>query len=446
MTGGRSLGVAISSGARAVEAVAWVAVWLLFLHGRAAAQSGPDELYGRIVEEIRLPELKWTKPHVILRELASRVGEVYTQEDAELDLERLDRLDLFATFDIRAIPSGDHVILQLEGEEEHPRVIFPAITSTAENGVAAGAGFRTINLAGRGITTGFNARFGGQTAVGVDFEDPWVRGLGNHFGVRVAGGWVQRRNEVQDFEESSFRIAVRPSVWIGDSGRAGARLLYQSLKSDDPSKTVSPDGRDSLPSLAGYLALDTRDVLSNPSRGWQNEVEVVKAFGDADYWTFSFDVRRYMPLEDKHTLFASSLTQLRTGTVGVEIPSYQVYTFGGINSVRGWDFDQRRGKNQFLNTLEYRYDWVPMRVLDIKGVRFRVGVEAMAFGDLGVLWNEGNQFALNNFIGGYGGGLRLLLAGVGALRLELGWGQSGAKVIVGFGVFEKADMQRARVR
>ena len=63
-----------------------------------------------------------------------------------------------------------------------------------------------------------------------------------------------------------------------------------------------------------------------------------------------------------------------------------------------------------------------------------------------MLWDESNQFAWDNFIGGYGVGLRLLLPGVSAIRLEFGWGQSGAKVIVGFGVFEKADMQRRRVR
>ena len=425
----------------------WAAVVLALCSGRAAAQPDRDQPYGKVVREIRLPKLKWTKEHVILRELVSKVGEVYTRDNAASDLERLDRLDLFASFDIRAIPSGDQVILELECEEEHPRVVFPAITSTDENGLSVGAGFRTINLAGLGITTGANARFGGQTSVGADFEDPWVGGLGNHFGLRVAGGWFKRRNEIQDFEEESFRLAVRPSLWIADSGRIGARLTYQSLKSDDPEKTLSPDGRDSLPSVAAYIGMDTRDVLSDPTTGWQNEFEVSKAFGDADYWTFSIDLRRYQPVKERHTVFTSSLTTLRTGQLGVEIPTYQVFTFGGVNSVRGWEFNQRRGKNQFLNTVEYRYDWVPMRVLNLfGGIRFRAGAEIIGFGDFGVLWNESDQFKPDNFIGGYGVGLRLLMSGVGAIRLDFGWGQSGAKVLVGFGVFEKADMQRARVR
>jgi outer membrane protein insertion porin family len=425
----------------------WTAVVLAFCPGRAGAQPDPIEPYGKIVKEIRLPELKWTKGHIILRELASRVGEVYTRENAEKDLKRLDQLDLFASFDIRAITNGDQVILELECEETNPRVIFPAISSTDENGLSIGAGFRTINLRGLGVTAGANARFGGQTSVGADIQNPWVGGLGNHFGLRIAGGWVKRRNEVQDFDETSVVFAVQPSAYMGDSGRVGARLNFQSLKSDDPEKTLSPDGRDILPSLAAYIGLDTRDVWSDPKKGWQNELEVSKTFGDADYWTFIIDLRRYQTVKERHTLFASSLTSLRTGQLGVEIPSYHVFTFGGVNSVRGWEFNQRRGKNQFLNTVEYRYDWLPMSVLNLFGrFRFRVGVEIVGFGDFGVLWDEGDQFAWDNFIGGYGVGLRLLLPGVSAIRLDFGWGQSGAEVVVGFGVFRKADMQRRRVR
>lgn len=81
--------LAARSDAGAFEAIIRTAVVLALCHGRAAAQSDPDEPYGKIVKEIRLPELEWTKPHVILRELVSKVGEVYTPEDAALDLERL---------------------------------------------------------------------------------------------------------------------------------------------------------------------------------------------------------------------------------------------------------------------------------------------------------------------------------------------------------------------
>lgn len=409
--------------------------------------SGSESPYGKIVKEIRISELKWTKEHVILRELASKVGEVYTQENVEKDLERLDRLDLFSSLDIEANVEGDEVVLEIEVEETYPWVFFPVIQTTDENGLSFGAGVRTFNLKGLNVTFGGTVKFGGQTSFGAEIEDPWFRGIGNHFGLRITTGYVSRQNEIENFNEQTFRLLVQPSSYLGENGRVGARFLFESLKSDDTSRTLSSEGRDNLPMIAAYLGYDSRDVWLNTTEGWNNEIEVSKTFADADYWTFTIDVRRYQAVKQRQTLFVSSLTTLRTGELGVDIPSYQVYTFGGTNSVRGWEFDQRRGKNQFLNTLEYRYDAIPIQPLNLFGMfTFRVGVQIAAFGDLGILWDEGAQFKLDNFIGGYGVGVRLLLPGVQMLRLDFGWGQSGAKVLVGFAVFEKADMQRRRVR
>lgn len=45
-----------------------------------AATQPAEGPYGKTVREIRLPELEWTQNHVILRELGSKVGEVYTRE------------------------------------------------------------------------------------------------------------------------------------------------------------------------------------------------------------------------------------------------------------------------------------------------------------------------------------------------------------------------------
>ena len=76
----------------------------------------------------------------------------------------------------------------------------------------------------------------------------------------------------------------------------------------------------------------------------------------------------------------------------------------------------------------------------------RNGLQRAVFGDAGVLWNEGKEFALDNFIGGYGAGIRVLLSGVGMIRFDFGLGQPGASMQFHIGVFEKAVMQRKRVR
>ena len=78
--------------------------------------------------------------------------------------------------------------------------------------------------------------------------------------------------------------------------------------------------------------------------------------GGSDFWTYTIDVRRYEPLAARHTLALFSLASLRTGRVGEDIPVYLQFNLGGTNTVRGWTLGAREGKNQFINTLEYRYE------------------------------------------------------------------------------------------
>jgi outer membrane translocation and assembly module TamA len=68
------------------------------------------------------------------------------------------------------------------------------------------------------------------------------------------------------------------------------------------------------------------------------------------------------------------------------------------------------------------------------------------FGDLGIAWDEADQFKSHNFIGGFGVGVRLLLPIVGVTRLDVGWGQKGQGIALHVGAYEKPVMARMRVR
>ena len=128
---------------------------------------------------------------------------------------------------------------------------------------------------------------------------------------------------------------------------------------------------------------------------------------DSDFWRFTFDVRRYHTWEERHTIFLSSLTTLQTGTVGVDIPIYSDFHIGGTNTIRGFELDSRSGKNQFINTAEYRFMLVEPRPISLSFFRAYIGVQLASFVDLGHAWDLGHEFASNQFIGGYGMGVRL---------------------------------------
>ena len=54
-----------------------------------------------------------------------------------------------------------------------------------------------------------------------------------------------------------------------------------------------------------------------------------------------------------------------------------------------------------------------------------IGLQLAAFGDFGHAWNESNDFAVNQFIGGYGVGLRVLIPFVDEIRMGRGLGRAG---------------------
>jgi outer membrane protein assembly factor BamA len=164
--------------------------------------------------------------------------------------------------------------------------------------------------------------------------------------------------------------------------------------------------------------------------------------GSGEYATVDVDLRRYQPVAAHQTIVATTLLTLQPGTRGVDIPTYADYALGGENTVRGHDFGSRRGKNQFVNSLEYRYMAVPTRSFRVFGFNFYAGLAVAAFGDLGTAWDDAAGFE-DGFIGGGGIGLRLYLPFVNMIRLDLSFGSG---VHAQLGINEKAVAQRNRVR
>jgi outer membrane protein insertion porin family len=376
--------------------------------------------------------------------LVSKVGEPYLEEYAKKDLERLDRLGIFSSIQIHPIEEDDGIILGIEIKETFPYLPMISIEITDENGVSVGPGFRSVNLFRRAVSFSAAARFGGATNIDVNIRDPWF--AGHHLSYDVQFYQRDRVNELDGFNEIATEVYARLGRYLGQDGRIGALFGFMSLGSDVDGITNSETNRDNIPSIGFFLGLDSRDKASNPRKGWWNEVDVSKHGGDGDYWRVNLDVRRYQPLAQRHTLGLFSLTTLQTGRVGEEIPIYQDFHIGGTNTVRGWGLDAQNGKNQFLNTIAYRYTLMETRPLTIFKFNLHFGVQLTAFGDFGLAWNEKSEFKLDNFIDGYGFGVRFLVPFVNMVRLDFAFGEPGEGMSFHIALFEKSVMQRARVR
>jgi len=121
-------------------------------NSNAAAQADSAQLENRIIDEIRLIGVNYTKPFVVTRELASREGEPYSAAKARKDAERLDRLGIFSRIDVRGIEEQGRVVLEVDVLETTAFVPQISVRLTDEDGIQAGGGLATVNAMHRAMS------------------------------------------------------------------------------------------------------------------------------------------------------------------------------------------------------------------------------------------------------------------------------------------------------
>jgi outer membrane protein insertion porin family len=407
---------------------------------------------GRTVRSIELSGNRHTKEHVIRREIRTEVGEPLDLDLLAHDLVRLENLSIFADVRVEAERrSGDGVALRFVFKESPTFIPFPAYTYTEENGFSVGAGVSGANIDGQAMRLAARAYFGGTTQYWVKFSWPWVWGA-NHQSIDAFVAQLDRTDVLRGFEEQSNEFTPKVGRYIGDHGRVAASFTFFRMRSDVPGITLSANNEDTLHRVGLSLGLDTRDSWGSPRKGWQNQLEVWKTGGflgaDGDFWTVTFDVRRWIPTARRQKLALAGLLSLQSGTYGEDVPVYMDYRIGGANSVRGHPVElgqQLFGKNQMLGTAEYSYTLSPLRRWDIWKLSFRLGFELTAFGDVGVVWSEPGELNMGRTRGGVGVGLRIIVPGSEMTRLDIGWSASGGFQFH-FAPWSKPTAQRFRLR
>ena len=86
------------------------------------------------------------------------------------------------------------------------------------------------------------------------------------------------------------------------------------------------------------------------------------------------------------------------------------------------------------------------RPFSFKGFNFYLGLQLAGFGDFGIAWDRAEQFKLDNFIHGYGFGLRLLVPFMDVIRIDFAFGEKDQGIQRHIGLGWKPERQRQRVR
>ena len=314
-----------------------------------------------------------------------------------------------------------------------------SIAVTDENGTSVGPSIKFLSVRGRPQEMSLTARFGGSTLFEFSETSPELT-MRRSSTARSSRSASATTNSTSSTSVRSISNPASACEHPSDSRPARFFKFYQ-VRSDESGITLSPDNVDTLVSAGAVADYDDRNSRKDTSSGWWNSADALWRMGTGGYATMDIDVRRYQRLAHRHVLVATSLLTLQSGGTDV-VPSYTDFSLGGSNTVSGWGFNARRGKNQFINSMEYRYTALETRAFRVFGIGLYAGLALAAFGDAGTAWSESKTSPTVSSEGEASG------CDSSSLRQHdpAGFRPRGWQPHAHFGINEKSVAQRNRVR
>ena len=306
--------------------------------------SGPPCTFGNV----EIAGLHKVETNVAERELVFRPGQPFRESLLEQSRANLLGLNLFHNVRLEEDGSRDSVVrVTVRLAEAPPREVQLGIGYDTEEEVRGLASWRHYNFLGDARQLGATARLSVlRRTLAADFLQPHFPTFASRFRLLLSEQQEDEDAFTLDRSRVSPRLEWQPSTRF--TAYAFYRIEYDSLSIPDAIKAAVhrtlPGGTPSNAFLSGLaFGADwngTDDVLE-PKRGWaaNASVEPVGTFlgGDVSFLRVVTEGRFYRPLGPG--LFAAF--RLRLGTAdplgsSTEIPIYERFFAGGLNSVRGY--------------------------------------------------------------------------------------------------------------
>lgn len=395
-----------------------------------SAVSSPSNPY----VSMRVEGLVLTRQEVVLDEIHSRpCAGVPSVPD---DLRRLKALGIFASVESREL--ADTLVYQVR---ELPAFLpVPNGRQSDEEGLSLGAGLKTPNLLGRAVAGEFLFLVGSSLEYQASVSAS--RLMSHPVGWEAMAGRTERRDDGRGYQELSHAGFLR--LWGPTDRPLGvlAEIRLVDVRSDV--EGICLEGRhDWIPSLRGGGILDTRDDPANTQRGIYQELTLEKTGrpmgGPVDAWQLLSDTRLWFPVGSRAGLHLANLMEHRQGTMD----RWLTYVVGGANSSRGLPGAWAVSPSEDLATVEGRWTILPVRAFSLAGQNLYGGLVAVAGSDVATVWGEHPRSTEIGWFAGMDG----IVPFVDRIRLQAAWSPATrGGWSVAFGLFEKTQAQRFRVR
>jgi outer membrane protein insertion porin family len=379
------------------------------------------------INEINVTGNKSTRDKIIRRELKIHEGELYNRENIIKSRENLFYLGYFEEVNLLTKKSADdkmNLEINVKGK------------STGSLNIGAGysshdkaMGFASIskgNWRGLGQTIKLETQMSDKRQTfDVSFLEPWLFDIPLSFWINIYNSRKQYTDYLKKSTGGSFKLGYP----LFEKVRGYVKYKYEEVEITDIEPGVSSiiadqEGFTITSSLELTFQRDTRDNRLDPTKGSLSSVYIEYAggplAGDNYYTKYRLKASKYMNPWSDHIFMAHSRISYAHGNEGRDLPVYERYYLGGINSLRGFDYssvgpkdpvtgDVIGGDKEILFNLEYTFY-----------LKKEANFKLVLFYDAGNAFEESEDIELSKLRHSMGYGIRWVTP-MGPLRLEWGY-------------------------
>ncbi len=381
------------------------------------------------IDQIYIQGNTKTRDKVIRRELLLDESDLFSSTAIKMSKDRLNRLGYFSTIEIEPIPGeGDDLSLLVNVQENRTGAFSFGLSYSSEDKVMGTLELSENNVAGYGIKAKISTEYGKKKKnFNIDVEDPWL------FDTRLSAGtrlYAQEKEELYYTKKSrGFNVRMGYPVYERIRHYIGYSYDYNlGLEDIDPgyNQYLTQDDRDGglTSSIVNSFSRDTTNDYYRPTEGadLNFSLEYAGLGGDFHYTRAQAKAAVFFPLyKDKVALMLKGRWGTINGGNGEKVPTTELFTLGGMNSVRGFKYGEigtRRGEMNWNGGTVIGGNRMCIFNVEITyPVESVPGLSGLFFYDAGNAYND--TIDLTNLKQSVGFGWRWVTP-MGPLRLEYG--------------------------
>ena len=375
-------------------------------------------------ERIQISGNTKTRDKVIRRELRVYEEELYGGQRLKRGIRNLNRLDYFQNVKVDTAKGSadDRMKMNVEVTEKSTGAFtFGAGYGSEENAFVT-ASIAERNLFGRGQTLALRGQVGSKTQKYVlSFTEPWL------FDIPLSAGAEAYKwdYEWDDYHKDSLGGKLKFSYPLYDYVRGYATYTYDFTDirnvDEDAAASIQKDaGRHYKSSITLMPRYDSRDSLFNAKEGSVHSIEYEYAGigGDVGFNKIIGDTGWYVPLLWKVVGVAHGRAGYVNKLPNWDLPDYEKFYLGGMNTLRGFDRDDLApkedgspvGGEKFVQgNFEVKFPLVE-----------EAGVYGILFFDTGAVFSQSESWEFNKLRESAGPEIRWL-SPIGPIRIAYGW-------------------------